>query len=108
MIYTINERLRDLRDDNYLKQIEMAKILGITQANYSRWETGKELIPLEKLNIFCNYFHITMDYIIGISNNRKCLKEYPFNNKIISKKATLNETTENHQIDYQSRERLTR
>lgn len=83
MIYTINERLRDLRDDNYLKQIEMAKILGITQANYSRWETGKELIPLEKLNIFCNYFHITMDYIIGISNNRKCLKEYPFNNKII-------------------------
>lgn len=83
MIYTINERLRDLRDDNCLKQIEMAKILGITQANYSRWETGKELIPLEKLNILCNYFHITMDYIIGISNNRKCLKEYHFNNKII-------------------------
>ena len=61
----------------------MAKILGITQANYSRWETGKELIPLEKLNILCNHFHITMDYIIGISNNRKCLKEYPFNNKTI-------------------------
>ena len=54
MLYTLNERLRDLRDDNNLKQIEMAKILGITQANYSRWETGKELIPLEKLNILCN------------------------------------------------------
>ena len=35
-------------------------------------------------------------------------RTHPFNNKIISKKATLNETTENHQIDYQSRERLTR
>ena len=83
MLYTLNERLRDLRDDNNLKQIEMAKILGITQANYSRWETGKELIPLEKLNILCNYFHITMDYIIGISKNKECLKEYNFNNKTI-------------------------
>ena len=35
-------------------------------------------------------------------------RTHPFNNKIISKKATLNETTENHQIDYKSRERLTR
>lgn len=83
MLYTLNERLRDLRDDNNLKQIEMAKILGITQANYSRWETGKELIPLEKLNILCNYFNITMDYIIGISKNKECLKEYNFNNKTI-------------------------
>ncbi len=35
-------------------------------------------------------------------------RTHPLNNKIISNKATLNETTENHQLAYQSRERLTR
>lgn len=80
---TINERLKDLRDDYNLKQVEIAKILGVSQANYSRWETGKELIPLEKLNFLCNYFHVRMDYIIGISEERECLTEYLISNKTI-------------------------
>ena len=54
--------------------------------NYSRWENGKELIPLSKLNILCNYFKVNMDYVIGISRNFKCEKKYTFNNEMIGKR----------------------
>lgn len=51
------EKLFDIRIDADLTQEGIAKILGVTQENYSRWETGKEFIPLSKLNVLCNYFH---------------------------------------------------
>lgn len=57
-------KLFDIRIDADLTQEEVAKILGVTQENYSRWETGKEFIPLGKLNILCNYFHVSMSKII--------------------------------------------
>ena len=79
----LNERLLDVRDEAELNQKDMAEILKVSQSNYSRWENGRELIPLSKLNILCNHFKITMDYIIGISRYSKCKKKYEFDNKII-------------------------
>ena len=58
VIYMIGERLSDIRFDANLTQIDMAKKLKTSQANYSRWESNKELIPLKKLNLLCNYFYI--------------------------------------------------
>ena len=72
----LTERLLDIRNEAELKQKDMAKILNVSQSNYSRWENGKELIPLNKLNILCNYFKTNMDYVIGISRNNKCNKKY--------------------------------
>lgn len=65
------EKLKDIREDNDLKQSDIAEILKTTQSNYSRWENGTELIPLKKLAIFCDYFDISMDYIIGLTRNNK-------------------------------------
>ena len=59
--------LINVRESNCLSQKEIAKILYTSQSNYSRWETGKEYIPLKKLNKFCNYFKVSMDYVLGIS-----------------------------------------
>ena len=53
-MFMISERLLDIRDEANLKQEEMAKILKVSQSNYSRWENGRELIPLNKLNMLCN------------------------------------------------------
>ena len=82
----LNERLLDIRDEAELNQEDMAEILKVSQSNYSRWENGKELIPLSKLNILCNYFKINMDYVIGISRNFKCEKKCTFNNEMIGKR----------------------
>ena len=44
------ERMKDLREDNDLRQSDMAKILGLTnQQAYQRYESGKVLIPLPLL-----------------------------------------------------------
>jgi len=61
------ERLISLREDADLIQNDMGEILKVTQSNYSRWETGKEIIPLRKLNMLCNYFNVSADYIMGIN-----------------------------------------
>ena len=66
------DRLISLREDADLIQNDMSEILKVTQSNYSRWETGKEIIPLKKLNMLCNHFSVSADYIMGLSKeNRK-------------------------------------
>ena len=82
----LSERLLDIREEAGLNQKDMAEILKVSQSNYSRWENGKELIPLSKLNILCNHFKINMDYVIGVSRNSKCNKKYEFNNVAIGQR----------------------
>ncbi len=65
------ERLISLREDADLLQNDMGEILKVTQSNYSRWETGKETIPLKKLNLLTNYFKVSADYIMGLSKENK-------------------------------------
>ncbi len=38
-------RLRELRENNNLKQIDIAKLLKITQQHYSKYELGRRIIP---------------------------------------------------------------
>lgn len=75
MIFTnsvLFQRLQDIREDLDLTQQQVANLLNVSQASYSRWETGKELIPLKKLNEFCNITNHSMDYVTGlISVERK-------------------------------------
>lgn len=66
----IFEKLFDIRDENDMSQKEIANILGVTQQNYSLWETGAKIIPVKHLNNFCNYFNVSMDYMANFSNVR--------------------------------------
>ncbi len=69
--YVIFQRLKDIREDLDLMQQEMADLLNVSQSCYSRWETGKELIPLRKLVDFCNITNHSLDYVTGLSNKKK-------------------------------------
>lgn len=66
----INDRLKDIREDKDLTQKDIAKILHITQPTYSAFENGNKIIPLKHLNSLCNYYNVSMDYLVGLSNNR--------------------------------------
>lgn len=77
------ERLLDVREEANLKQNEMAEILKTTQSNYSRWEKGKEIIPLVKLNLLCNYFNVSMDYMIGLTRKEEGNGKHTLNQKLI-------------------------
>ena len=65
------ERLFFLREQNDLKQIDMAKVLGVKQVNISKWETMKEIIPLKKLNLYSNYFNVSLNYIMKFIKIKK-------------------------------------
>lgn len=68
-------RLTNIREDMDISQTKIANILNVSQATYSRWETGKEIIPLTKLNAYCNYTNHSMDYVCGlISSERHHIK----------------------------------
>ena len=67
-------RLRDLREDKDLKQSDIAKIINISQTNYSKYELGKINIPIETLKKLALYYNTSIDYILGLTNE---VKPYP-------------------------------
>lgn len=58
-------RLRDLREDLDMTQAQVASLLGIDQRVYSNYETGKREIPLRHLIVLADYYHVTVDYLLG-------------------------------------------
>lgn len=62
------ERLKALREDNDLTQAKMAAYLNIAQNTYSQYENGKREIPISILVKLCRYYHVSSDYILGLSD----------------------------------------
>ena len=69
-----NERLIEIREDNSLSQRDLASILNVSKSTYARWETQEQIIPLNRLVDFCNYFKVSMDYALNLSNENKYKK----------------------------------
>lgn len=57
-------RIRDLREDNDIKQRELAIILNCSQRVYSNYERGDLDIPTEILIKLSNYYNVSIDYIL--------------------------------------------
>lgn len=62
------KRLRDLREDRDLRQTDIAEFLGIQQTVYSRYERGFQNIPIEYLIKLSEFYGVTTDYILGLSD----------------------------------------
>lgn len=69
-------RLQSVRENNELTQKQVADILKVSQASYSRWEKEIEIIPLRKLILFAEYFNLSLDYICNFSNKRELNSSY--------------------------------
>ena len=67
-------RFKDLRIDNDLTQIQIAKMLNISQRKYSYIETGISDISPEILIDLAKIYNVSIDYILGITN---IAKPYP-------------------------------
>lgn len=64
-------RLKDLREDMDMTQKEIASLLKITQQQYSLYENGIRLIPIDKLIFLAKYYNTSTDYILGLTNEKK-------------------------------------
>lgn len=56
-------RIKDLRDDNDLKQEAIAQLLKTSQKQYSRWERGEYEIPLHHAITLAKFYNVTLDYL---------------------------------------------
>ena len=65
------QRLRDLREDKDLKQREIAEYLNCAQRTYSNYELGNRDIPTDILIKLSLYYNVSVDYILGLTNNPK-------------------------------------
>lgn len=68
MIY---RRIRDLREDRDKTQKELAQELHCSQQVYSNYELGQRDIPTDILIKLSKYYDVSVDYILGISDNPK-------------------------------------
>ena len=63
-------RIRDLREDNDKYQKDVAQLLGISQQYYSEYEKGNRNIPINHLITLAKYYNTSIDYIVGLSDER--------------------------------------
>ncbi|MBR5221807.1 MAG: helix-turn-helix transcriptional regulator [Clostridia bacterium] len=61
-------RLKDIREDRDITQKEIADYLHIKQNTYSQYESGKRQLPIEALIALADYYHVTTDYLLGVSD----------------------------------------
>ena len=62
------QRLRDLREDHNKTQKEIGDLLHKSQQGYSHIEEGRAELKIDVLILLCHYYHVTADYIIGLSD----------------------------------------
>ena len=60
--------LKDIREDRDITQKEIADYLHIKQNTYSQYESGKRQLPIEALIALADYYHVTTDYLLGVSD----------------------------------------
>lgn len=58
-------RIRDLREDRDLRQIDVAKATGIDQKTLSNYETGKTNPDSDAILRLADFFDVSTDYLLG-------------------------------------------
>lgn len=64
-------RIRDLREDSYKTQIEIADYLNMQRSVYRRYETGEREIPVWAVIKLAQLYHVTTDYLLGLSDKKE-------------------------------------
>ncbi len=66
----LGDRLKKLRKESGISQLELAKQLQISNVTLSRYETNKRSPDYDTLHALADFFDVTTDYLLGRSNIR--------------------------------------
>ena len=70
-------RLKELRKDKKLTQVEFSEKIKIPYRTIQRWENGKSQIKPEKAQLIADYFNVNVAYLLGYSDDPETpFKEY--------------------------------
>ena len=73
-------RLKEIRKDRDLTQTRVAEFLGMKQQQYSEYEIGKRLIPIETLDKLADFYNTSIDYLLYMTDNR-----LPYDKSLVEK-----------------------
>ena len=65
------DRLKDLREDHDLTQTDIAKLLDTTRQQISKWETGAQMMGVDKYIKLAKYYNVSTDYLLGLTDTPK-------------------------------------
>ncbi len=65
VLVEFGKRLKALRTEKGLEQIDMAEMMEMTDRQYQRYEYGLVSVPATTLNFFADFFGVTTDYLLG-------------------------------------------
>ena len=65
------KRIKDLREDSDLNQTQIAKMLGMSQTGYSKYETGENDLPTEVLIKLAKFYNTSIDYLLGQTDKKE-------------------------------------
>lgn len=63
------KNLRSIREDNDIKQKDVAKYLNVSQNTYSQYETGVISLTAEVLIKLADYYRVSIDYLLDRTND---------------------------------------
>lgn len=67
-------RLRGVREDRDLTQAEVGKILNKSQQGYNHIEAGRAELIIDDLVKLCQFYNLTADYLVGLSDQPQKIK----------------------------------
>lgn len=65
----LKDRVRELRKQAGLSQQQLGEVLGLTHKSISMLESGDRSTTIEKLVVLAEYFHVSTDYLLGITDD---------------------------------------
>ena len=69
----VGARLKGLREDKGMSQYELADAIGISRESIARYETGKRGITVEVLDIYSDYFNVSVEYIMYGTDEKRTI-----------------------------------
>lgn len=60
-----SKRIKALREDNNLSMAQFAEEMGVTKSRVNMWENGNAIPKSDVLKKLANYFHVSIDYLLG-------------------------------------------
>lgn len=79
-------KIKEIRLKHNMLQNDVAQILDVKRNTYAMWELEHDIIPLNKLIIFSNYFKVSLDYLLELSDINEYQNINSFNKEIYLKR----------------------
>ena len=91
VVKMLDNNLKFCRETLEMTQKELGYVFGVSDKTISGWENCYDIIPLSKLVKFCNLYHYSVDYVVGLARNNKNYK----NKKIVLDKKDIGKKLKN-------------